>query len=86
MQNRYLEIKTNVTRYFELIRCYKADESGTTGIEYALIASLVGMLGVTSAGLAGESLASTFEEISDSLSSTTSQPVSLPMSNSTEIN
>ena len=56
-------LKLKITDCLDLLVRFKADESGATGIEYALITSLVGVLGVSSAGFIGENLSGTFEEI-----------------------
>jgi len=61
-------LKSKFTGCLNLLQRFKADESGATGIEYALIASLVGILGVSSAGFLGENLSGTFEEIGSALS------------------
>lgn len=61
-------MKAKITILSDLIQRYKADETGATGIEYALIASLVGILGVSSAGFIGENLSGTFEEIGNAVS------------------
>ena len=82
-------LKSKFTDCLDLLQRFKADVSGATGIEYALIASLVGVLGVSSAGFLGENLSETFEEIGSALSSEDSsrdsanQPIDIPSANST---
>jgi len=44
-------------------KCYLGDETGATAIEYALIASLIGVMIMTGANALGGSLADTFENI-----------------------
>lgn len=40
------------------------DERGATSIEYALVASLIGMVIITAVGAIGESLTGIFEDVS----------------------
>ena len=61
-------LKSKFSGCLDLLQRFKADVSGATGIEYALIASLVGVLGVSSAGFLGENLSGTFEKIGSALS------------------
>ena len=81
-------LKSKISSCFDLLSRFKKDESGATGIEYALIASLVGVLGVSSAGFIGENLSGTFEEIGKafdgdaSSKNSNSQPADIPSFNS----
>ena len=81
-------LKLKITDCVDLLVRFKADESGATGIEYALIASLVGVVGVSSAGFIGENLTGTFEEIGKafdgdaSSNNSNSQPADIPSFNS----
>jgi len=52
---------------FDLISRLLRDEDGVTAIEYALIASLIGVAAVTVMGTVGTNLSGTFSKIAASL-------------------
>ena len=52
---------------FDLISRLLRDEDGVTAIEYALIASLIGIAAVTVMGTVGTNLSGTFSKIAASL-------------------
>ncbi|KPQ11971.1 MAG: pilus assembly protein Flp/PilA [Saliniramus fredricksonii] len=51
----------------KLINRFVNDESGSTAIEYGLIASLVAVAIIAAVGAVGDNLSTTFEEVADSL-------------------
>lgn len=52
----------------KLLKRFANDESGATAIEYGLIAALIAVGIITAAGLLGDEIAATFENITDELS------------------
>ena len=50
-----------------LLRKFLADESGATAIEYGLIAALVSVVIMTTLGLLGDSLDTTFKDVNTEL-------------------
>jgi pilus assembly protein Flp/PilA len=50
-----------------LVTRFVKDESGATAIEYGLIAALIGVSIITAAGLLGQELSTTFDNIKTSL-------------------
>jgi len=53
-----------------LISRFVRDESGATAIEYGLIAALIAVVIITAVKTVGTSLTSTFQSVSDNLTST----------------
>lgn len=51
----------------EAVQAFIADEDGVTAIEYGLIASLIGVAMVTTAGLLGNKISDTFQYVTDHL-------------------
>ncbi len=58
--HRYVKVSEN-------IRKLAADASGTTSIEYALIASLIAVAIIVAVGLVGDVLQATFQTVGDEI-------------------
>jgi pilus assembly protein Flp/PilA len=52
-----------------MLNRFLQDEDGATAIEYGLIAALIGVAIITAAGLVGDGLNSTFNQVADKLGS-----------------
>jgi len=50
-----------------MLKRFLNNEDGATAIEYGLIAALIGVAIITAVGLVGDSLTTTFEDISTGL-------------------
>jgi len=52
-----------------MLKRFLMDEEGATAIEYGLIAALIGVAIITAAGLVGDGLNNTFNQVADKLGS-----------------